>query len=224
MHRLDILTAEKFNISRTAAKDLILRGEVLVEGKICVKPSSLFNRDSLIETKGHKYVSRGGYKLEHALKTFNFKPSGICIDIGSSTGGFTDCLLQYGAEHVYAIDAGDNQLHKSLKNNKKVTSLENTNIKNFKDNFEVDVITIDVSFISLETILPIAYKFLKKDGFCIALIKPQFELGKKGWVSKKNHKNILLKIKNIARNLDFILENETTYGEEYFYLLKKKEE
>lgn len=221
MLRLDILTSKKFNISRTAAKELILRGEVLVGGEICIKPSNLFDEESIVETKGLKYVSRGGYKLEHALKVFGFNPNGICIDIGSSTGGFTDCLLKNGAKHVYAVDSGTNQLHSELKKNICVTSFENTNIKNFKLNFEVDLVTIDVSFISLEAVLPIAYDLLKKGGFCITLIKPQFELGKKGWVSKKNHKAILIKVKNIAESLNFKVENKTSYGEEYFYLLSK---
>ncbi|MCL2610294.1 MAG: TlyA family RNA methyltransferase [Defluviitaleaceae bacterium] len=221
MYRLDIVTAQKLGISRHKAKDLIQRGEVQVDGNILTKPSFIVNEDVLIETAGLKYVSRGGYKLEHALETFNFKPYGVCVDIGASTGGFTDCLLQNGAEYVYAVDVGTNQLAEKLKNDERVGSFENTHIKNFSLDFLSDIVTIDVSFISLEQVLPIAYSLLKEGGFCIVLIKPQFELGKKGRVTKKNHKPILLKIKRLLVQLGFELRNETAYGDEYFYLLRK---
>jgi len=221
MIRLDILIARKLGISRHKAGDLIKRGEVLVDGVVINKLSELVNENTHIETTGLKYVSRGGYKLEHAINTFNFKPYGICIDIGASTGGFTDCLLQHGAEKIYAIDVGTNQLDNKLKSDNRVISYENTNIKVLNLDFLSDIITIDVSFISLEQVLPIAYNLLKEGGFCISLIKPQFELGKKGKVTKKNHKPILLKIKKIATDLGFKVKNETTYGAEYFYLLEK---
>ena len=180
--RLDVTFAEQQNISREKAKTLITQGFVSVSGKVVTKPSfPLEATDTLsLEPQESQYVSRGGYKLAHALTQFQLDVTGkICTDIGASTGGFTDCLLQQGAELVYAIDVGTNQLHPSLQNHPHIISLENTNIRTKPDIPVCDFMVIDVSFISLSLVLPVAYEMLAPGGTCLALVKPQFEVGKK---------------------------------------------
>lgn len=172
--------------SRAKAHALIMSGVVLVDERRVDKPSQLFAFDSLIRLKGlsaeSKYVSRGGLKLEKALEHFDICPAAyVCLDIGSSTGGFTDCLIQLGAERVIAIDAGTNQLDWRLRSDPRVEVRENTNARYLtpQDLSErPDLIVVDVSFISVTKILPALVPLLKEAGKIVILIKPQFEVGK----------------------------------------------
>lgn len=188
--RLDVyLTEKKLCPSRTAAKNLINIGGVTVNEKIAVKVSQeIADNDevNIVEIKLPKYVSRGGVKLEGALRLWDIKLDGlVCLDIGASTGGFTDCMLQSGAAKVYAVDVGRGQLHERLRADERVISLENTDIRGFElPEGKADFIGTDVSFISLKLILPHIYRLLKDGGSAVALIKPQFEAGR-GNLSKK---------------------------------------
>lgn len=183
--RLDILLVERRLVkSRERGKSLIMAGKVLVDNEPLCKPGMMVSFDAEIRLKGDDiaYVSRGGLKLEKALSEFNIDVKGLdCLDIGSSTGGFTDCLLQKGANHVYSVDVGYGQLAWKLRQDSRVTALERTNIRHLP--FEalpspVDVVTIDVSFISLKIVVPSALRFTKKNAVILPLIKPQFEVGK----------------------------------------------
>jgi 23S rRNA (cytidine1920-2'-O)/16S rRNA (cytidine1409-2'-O)-methyltransferase len=183
--RLDKLLLERGLVkSRERARSLIMEGKVLVEGERIEKPGTWVRRDSRIELKeeGHPYVSRGGMKLEGALKEFGINPSGmVVLDVGASTGGFTDCVLQKGAKRVYAVDVGYGQLAWKLRNDPRVINLERKNIRLLKKSEvgeEVDLILVDTSFISVEKFLPHLLTFLKERGFLLVLIKPQFEVGK----------------------------------------------
>lgn len=182
--RLDILiTKRKLVKSRSVALDLIKKGLVEVGGEIVTKPAKDFtdSADLIIEIiKQPKYVGRGGLKLEKALDKFELDPTRlVAIDVGSSTGGFTDCLLQKGAKKVYAVDVGTDQLVSSLKQDPRVISMEQTDIRNIETLPEkMDLAVIDVSFISLELILEKVSNLLSLDGKIIALIKPQFETAK----------------------------------------------
>ncbi len=191
--RLDVYLTEKGMCqSRTAAKNLINIGGVTVNGKPAVKVSTeVTNSDNigLVEIKLPKYVGRGGVKLEGALDLWNIPLDGlVCVDIGASTGGFTDCMLQSGAAKVYAVDVGRDQLHERLRADKRVISSENTDIRGFElpDEYRdgADFIGTDVSFISLKHILPHIFRLLKDGGRAVALIKPQFEAGREN-LSKK---------------------------------------
>jgi 23S rRNA (cytidine1920-2'-O)/16S rRNA (cytidine1409-2'-O)-methyltransferase len=169
--------------SRERAKRLILAGQIRVNAQLARKPSDAVKvEDALTLATPEKFVSRGGYKLEHALEQFQFNVKNlITLDLGASTGGFTDCLLQRGAEKVFAVDVGHGQLAWKLRHDKRVVVMEKTNArhlqsKQFPQPFDLAV--IDCSFISLKKILPPAIPLLKSDGKIIALIKPQFEAGK----------------------------------------------
>lgn len=169
--------------SRERAKRLILAGSVRVDGQLADKASALVDVDSPVElTAREKYVSRGGSKLEAALTHLAISCSGlICADIGASTGGFTDCLLQHGAARVHAIDVGKGQLDYRLRQDARVIVHEAINARHLEPGAlgeAVDLVTIDVSFISLEKILPAAVGLLKAGGTLVALIKPQFEAGR----------------------------------------------
>lgn len=172
--------------SRTKAQAMVMAGVVLVNEKRVAKTSELFSATDPIRIKGDspesKYVSRGGLKLEAALKAFHIRPDAyICLDIGSSTGGFTDCLLQNGAARVVAIDSGTNQLAWKLRNDPRVEVRENTNARYLTPEDlgeEFDIIVMDVSFISVTKILPSLVPLLKPVGRIVVLIKPQFEVGK----------------------------------------------
>ncbi|HOJ71308.1 MAG TPA: TlyA family RNA methyltransferase [Syntrophorhabdaceae bacterium] len=183
--RIDIvLTKRGMATSRERAKILVMAGEVFVNNQRVLRPDIKVPHDIEIKIKEDPipYVSYGGVKLERALRECNIDVSGKkAIDIGSSTGGFTDCLLQHGASHVYAIDVGSNQLHERLCQDKRVSVKEGINARylSFDDIGErVDIITIDVSFISLKKILPAAIPLLNKGGIIISLVKPQFEVGR----------------------------------------------
>lgn len=183
--RIDLLLVEQGLVkSRQRAQALILAGKVCVNGEIVDKAGAQVPVESTIAIRGKDipYVSRGGLKLEAALDHFHLNVVGLaCLDVGASTGGFTDCLLQRGASSVICVDVGYGQLDWTLRQDPRVTLHERTNIRYLKPDVlpsPVDLVTIDVSFISLRIVIPIVLKFLKPDGLIIALIKPQFEVGK----------------------------------------------
>lgn len=183
--RLDVyLTEQGLASSRTRAQELIKAGCVSVGGKPMLKSSYDVTDDDLVELTGtdHPYVGRGGQKLDGALKRFGVTADGvICADIGASTGGFTDCLLQHGARHVYAIDAGHGQLDRRLQKDSRVTNLEGVNARYMSDALlpeSVSLAVADLSFISLTMVLSSVRTLLNETGELIALIKPQFECGR----------------------------------------------
>lgn len=182
--RLDqLLVSRGLTESREQGKRLILAGEVLVNDQVISKPGQVVNEDSVIRVKTPpKYVSRGGFKLEGALEQFQIDPADkICLDIGASTGGFTDCLLQQGASKVYAFDVGTNQLVWKLRSDPRVVCRENYNMRYLKPEDvadPIDLIVTDVSFISLTLVLAPAFEVLKSGGEALVLIKPQFELSR----------------------------------------------
>ncbi len=187
MPRLDQALVERgLCESRERAKRAILAGQVKVNEQPARKPSDLVeSNDRLVLTAPERYVSRGGYKLDHALRHFQLTAEGLtAIDLGASTGGFTDCLLQYGAARVYAVDVGYGQLAWSLRRHPRVSVMERTNARgltraSFPDGFSlVDLVVIDCSFISLRKILPPAAGLLREGGQIVALVKPQFEASK----------------------------------------------
>ncbi len=215
--RLDILLTELGHAqSRAKAQALIKSGAVYIAGKQADKPGLLCAADAAIEVRGEvcPYVSRGGLKLEKALRDFEIDPTGfVCSDSGASTGGFTDCLLQQGARKVFAIDVGTNQLVEKIRNDSRVVVMEQTNIRYVTpaDLGELlDLSVVDVSFISLKLVLP-AIKALLKPGLgkVVCLIKPQFEagkdkLGKKGVIRDAAvHKQVLDGFVTLAASLDF---------------------
>jgi 23S rRNA (cytidine1920-2'-O)/16S rRNA (cytidine1409-2'-O)-methyltransferase len=182
--RLDILLFSlKLVRSRSEGADLIKRGKIRVNGKIVDKPSTECSPEDRIEIDEKQYVGRGAYKLLKALEDFKVNVQGRnALDIGSSTGGFTEVLLEYGINHIYAVDTGSDQLASTLRDNSKVTSIENTDIRNIVKSqilHDIDLVVIDVSFISLSHILPTLHTLTTaKDVDVIALFKPQFEVGK----------------------------------------------
>jgi 23S rRNA (cytidine1920-2'-O)/16S rRNA (cytidine1409-2'-O)-methyltransferase len=212
--RLDILIHEKgLAKSRQAARSMIMAGDILVNNLPVDKPGSLVDPSATIICKQPEspYVSRGGLKLEHALKTIGLDISGYtCLDVGASTGGFTDCLLKFGAKSVYAVDVGYGQLDWKLRQDSRVIVIERTNIRYISSELlpePFDIITIDVSFISLKIVVPAVLPFLKKKGKILALIKPQFEVGKgfvgKGGVVKDPdlHQNVIENVSAFFSNL-----------------------
>lgn len=220
--RIDVLLVEKgFFSTREKAKRIVMEGLVFVGENRIDKPGEKIDIDSEIVVKGDPipYVSRGGLKLEKAIKKFNIELGGkTAIDIGASTGGFTDCMLKEGIKKVCAIDVGYGQLDWNLRNDDRVVVKERTNIRYVnKDDIgdRVDFISIDVSFISLKLVLPVAEKLLKDEGEIVALIKPQFEagrekVGKKGLVKdKKVHFEVVKKIINICDENKLRIDNVT---------------
>lgn len=214
--RIDkLLVLKKLVQSRERACLLIQEGKVFVNGELTNKPSAKVNKDADVKIKGEDipWVSRGGLKLEKALDVWKIDPKGwICLDVGASTGGFTDVLLSKGVKKVYAVDVGHNQLAEKLRNNPKVVNLEKTDIRSLDKGIIkelADFICVDVSFISLTLTLPEVIKFLKPDGEMIVLIKPQFEVGRekigKGIVKKSEyHEAAINKIKTLSEELGFI--------------------
>lgn len=204
--RLDnYLVNNNLTKSRSKAQSLIKDGNILVNNNVILKASYEIKDTDVIIVKEDNcpYVSRGGLKLEEAINKFNLNFNDkIILDIGSSTGGFTDCALKHGAKLVYAVDVGTNQLDASLKNNNKVISMENTNIKDIKEfDNKIDYILMDVSFVSIEYLLPSLVKFINEAIGFVCLIKPQFEVGKiklkNGIVKdKKLYKEVLQNIIN----------------------------
>jgi len=184
--RLDLLLVQRdMAPSRQRAQAMIMGGLVLVDRIPIDKPGTQVSQNSDITLRGmdHPYVSRGGLKLGAALEEFPIAVTGTrCLDVGASTGGFTDCLLQHGARHVIAVDVGYGQLAWSLRQDPRVTVFERTNIRHMPITAidrPVDLVTIDTSFISLRIVVPAAIRFLKPEGSVIALIKPQFEVGRR---------------------------------------------
>ncbi len=207
--------------SREKAKTLIMMGQVYVENQKSDKPGTPVPVDAKIEVRGGglPYVSRGGLKLEKAMETFGIMlQNKICIDIGASTGGFTDCMLQNGASKVYAIDVGYGQLAWKLRTHPKVVNLERTNVRHITKEQIPEMIhfaSVDVSFISLTLVLPVAYRFLQDDGEMVCLIKPQFEAGKEN-VGKKGvvrdpavHCQVIEKIRSFVLKNGFSVVNMT---------------
>ncbi len=209
--RLDVALVELGHTeSREKAKALIMSGIVYVNNQKCDKAGTVVKPDDVIEVRGDtlKYVSRGGLKLEKAMNNFEIKLDDcICADIGASTGGFTDCMLQNGAKKVYSIDVGYGQLAWKLRTDERVVNLERTNFRyvtreQIPD--ELDFASVDVSFISLSHILPVMHTLLRDKGRAVCLIKPQFEagrenVGKKGVVRDKNvHIAVIEKIINLV--------------------------
>lgn len=202
--RLDVYLTEKGLVkSRECAKELIKAGQVLVDGKAVTKPACETGESPEIKIIGEqlRYVGRGGLKLEKAVSEFGIDLNGrVCIDIGASTGGFTDCMLQNGAAYVYAVDVGHGQLDEKLAADGRVLNMEGTNIKNLSaEEFpkRPDFISADVSFVSLKQILPKIRELLPENGEAAVLIKPQFEagranIGKNGIVKdRKVHERVL---------------------------------
>lgn len=202
--------------SRTKAQAMVMAGVVLVDEQLVNKPSEIFSPDSNIRLKSDgnpasRYVSRGGLKLEAALREFQIVTDGLtCIDIGSSTGGFTDCLLQHGAARVLAVDVGHNQFEWRLRNDPRVEVREGVNARYLKpEDFEAefDLATIDVAFISATKILPAIVPLLVEQGKIITLIKPQFEVGKgevgKGGIVKDpaKHERVIAEVNSAAAAL-----------------------
>ncbi len=183
--RLDqLLVAKGLAPSRQHARALIMAGKVMVDTQCKDKPGMKFDPQVHIDIRGEglRYVSRGGLKLEGGLRALQLDVNGmICMDVGASTGGFTDCLLQYGAGKVYAVDVGYGQLAWKLRQDPRVIVIERTNVRHMPPGTipeSVDLITIDTSFISLRIVVPAVRDYLKPEGRILALIKPQFEVGK----------------------------------------------
>lgn len=214
--RLDIALFEQgFAESREKAKALIMSGIVYVNGQKELKAGREVKPYDGIEVRGStlKYVSRGGLKLERAMETFPIDLDGkFCMDIGASTGGFTDCMLQNGASKVYAIDVGYGQLAWKIRSDERVVNLERTNFRYVTREQvpeEIDFASVDVSFISLKLILPVMFELLKSDGQAVCLIKPQFEagrenVGKKGVVRDPNvHCEVIERVVGFAEEFGF---------------------
>ena len=207
--------------SRERAKALIMSGIVFVNEQKVDKAGEMIAPDAKVEVRGHDigYVSRGGLKLEKAMQVFPMRPDGkVCMDIGASTGGFTDCMLQNGAVKVYAVDVGYGQLAWKIRNDPRVVVMERTNIRyvTLEDLGEpLDLSVIDVSFISLGLVLPVVKTLLKPTGQVLCLIKPQFEagkdkVGKKGVVRDPAvHEEVLQNFISLAKSLDFTIRNLT---------------
>jgi 23S rRNA (cytidine1920-2'-O)/16S rRNA (cytidine1409-2'-O)-methyltransferase len=239
--RLDKLLVEKGMVqSRDRARALIMEGRVTVDGQALEKPGTLVRTDAHPQIQGEDlpYVSRGGLKLEAALKAFEVDPEGkVVIDVGASTGGFTDCVLQKGAKKVYAIDVGYGQLAWRLQKDSRVINLERRNIRYLKREEvpeEADLILVDTSFISIEKFLPHLVGFLKEEGDLLCLIKPQFEVGKgevgKGGVVRdsKLHQKVVDRISQFSQGLGLnvggIIESPLLGpkgNKEFFIRLKK---
>lgn len=214
--RLDVAITERgLTESREKAKAVIMAGSVFVNGQKVTKSGTTINEEDKIEIKGDKlpFVSRGGLKLDKAIRSFNIDlKDKVCMDIGASTGGFTDCMLQNGAKKVYSVDVGYGQLAWKLRTDERVINMERTNFRYLKPeqiNEKLDFASVDVSFISLDKILPVMYGLLKDNALSVCLIKPQFEagrekVGKKGVVRESaTHIEVVEKVVNLAKQLDF---------------------
>jgi 23S rRNA (cytidine1920-2'-O)/16S rRNA (cytidine1409-2'-O)-methyltransferase len=240
--RLDKLLVEKGIVqTRERARASIMAGKVTVEGKRIDKPGVQINVEADLKLRGDEspYVSRGGEKLEGALKTFGIDPKGMVVmDVGASTGGFTDCVLQKGARKVYAVDVGYGQLAWKLRKDPRVVNLERRNIRYLQREEvqnEIDLILIDTSFISIEKFLPSLLGFLKKGGSILSLIKPQFEVGKgevgKGGVVRDGalHQKVIERISTFSRALGLKALGVTESpmlgpkGNKEFFIYLKKE-
>lgn len=237
--RLDLLLVERgLAESRSKAQALIMAGQVRVNGQVADKPASnVANDENVTVDRGPRFVSRGGEKLEAALTVFPIRPEGrVCADVGASTGGFTDCLLQHGAAKVYAIDVGKGILHWNLRNDPRVVVMEETNARHVESLPEaVSLVVIDASFISLKILLPMVKGWFapaplrlppfaeqiggvprRGEGGVIALIKPQFEAGRKETAKNKGvirdpavHRAVLTDVLTFARSQGFTVRGLT---------------
>ena len=256
--RLDLILFEHgYFDTKSSASANIIAHNVKINGNAVSKAGEMFDEKvlfdeknpALIEIDSIPYVSRGGLKLEHALKTFNIDlKDKICIDMGASTGGFVDCMLQFGAKFVYALDCGYNQLAWKLRNEPKVKSIEKINVKNctFEDVYQVQTLpdeelpsfmSMDLSFISIKKVLENCKNLISKNATCVLLIKPQFEAGKdeieKGGVVKdeKVRKKIIEDVKQYAQSIGFIslgviespIQGAKSKNTEYLIYLKRGE-
>jgi 23S rRNA (cytidine1920-2'-O)/16S rRNA (cytidine1409-2'-O)-methyltransferase len=214
-----MLVAKGLAASRQRAQAMIMAGVVLVNDQPVDKSGRLVSPNDTIVLRGNDipYVSRGGLKLEAAIDAIQLDVSGfICLDVGASTGGFTDCLLARGAQQVYAVDVGYGQIAWKLRQDARVVVIERTNIRNMPVDalpHPVDLTTIDVSFISLKIVVPAVLKFLKTDARILALIKPQFEVGKgqvgKGGVvrDKALHSRVIENLSNFFTNIGLVSDS-----------------
>lgn len=221
MARLDAELVERgIARSRERAKEMIRSGSISVNGKAAKKPSDEVSEGDVIESaESEKYVGRGALKLEKAAEEFGLDFSGkVCLDIGASTGGFTDLMLQRGATRVIAVDVGHGQLARSLADDPRVVNMEGTDIRDITADMlggQADFISVDVSFISLTKILPKVYELLRENACAAVLIKPQFEagrsdIGKRGIVKdRKVHIRVLSEIDSFAASLGFTAEKYT---------------
>lgn len=215
--RLDVLLVEKgLAETRQRAQARIMAGQVLVDGSPKDKPGAQVHPEAVVAIKGEglPYVSRGGLKLEAGLRATGLDINGFsCLDVGASTGGFTDCLLQHGAARVYAVDVGYGQLAWSLRTDPRVTVIERANIRHLPRealDAAVDLVTIDTAFISLKIVVPAALKFMQPQAAILALIKPQFEVGKglvgKGGVVRDpaQHEQVITELTEFFNNISLI--------------------
>jgi len=216
--RLDLLVLDKgLAKSRQISRSLIMAGAILVDNQPVDKPGTMVAESAVIIKRGPDlpYVSRGGLKIEQAISSLGLNVAGyVCLDVGASTGGFTDCLLQHGAIRVYAIDVGYGQLDWKLRQDSRVIVIERTNIRNATTKLlpePFDLASIDVSFISLKIVVPVVKQFLKQNGKILALIKPQFEVGKgqvgKGGVVKNPalHESVITELSIFFSDLGFMV-------------------
>ncbi len=212
--RLDILVYEKgFAESREKAKAIIMAGQVYVDNQKADKCGTSYEENVNLEVRGSvlKYVSRGGLKLEKAIQNFDFDLNDkITMDIGASTGGFTDCMLQNGAKKVYSIDVGYGQLAWKLRTDERVVNLERTNMRKVTREQvpdEIDFFSVDVSFISLKLILPVARELMAENAQAVCLIKPQFEAGREKVGKKGVVRDPAVHIEVVQNIINFCLEN-----------------
>ena len=214
----DELVERSLAPTRSRAKALILAGDVLVNGQACLRAGqAVAERDTIALASPARFVSRGGEKLDHALVRFGVSPEGlVCADLGASTGGFTDCLLQRGASRVYAVDVGYGQLDLKIRADPRVVVMERTNARYLDGLPEgIELVVVDVSFISLGLILPAAIRVLKPEGRVIPLIKPQFEAGRtevgKGGVVRSDavRRDVLERVLDQAEVLGLAVEGLT---------------
>ena len=217
--RLDVYLFENgYTKSRSAAQSLIMEGSVYINNQKAMKAGDMVAGDEKIEVRGKtlEYVSRGGLKLEKAMKCFDLTLDGlVCMDIGASTGGFTDCMLKNGAARVYSVDVGYGQLAWKLRQDERVINMERTNIRYVTGedvDDELDFFSVDVSFISLKKVLPVAYNLLKDGGKGVCLIKPQFEAGREK-VGKKGvvrdiavHKEVIENVIKFTKEIGFCVK------------------
>lgn len=216
--RLDVLLTERgLAESRAKAQAMIMAGQVRVENQVTLKPATGVQPDAMLTVdSGPRFVSRGGEKLDAALEAFGIDVTGLtCVDVGASTGGFTDCMLQRGAEKVYAIDVGKGILHWKMRNHPKVIVMEKTNARYVKNLPEpIDFVTVDASFISLKILLPVIKHWLEESSEVLCLVKPQFEAGRKdvsrgdGVIRKPEiHRQVLLDVLTYAQKEGFGIKN-----------------
>jgi 23S rRNA (cytidine1920-2'-O)/16S rRNA (cytidine1409-2'-O)-methyltransferase len=213
--RLDAAVAQRGGVTRSRARSLIMEGRVSVDGAVATKAGQSVHADANIEiAQPRRFVSRGGEKLDHALNAFALDVDGIeALDVGASTGGFTDCLLQRGAARVTAIDVGYGQLDWRLRGDPRVRVMERVNFRRLADDAfpaGFDLITVDASFISLRTILARAVAYLRANGAIVALVKPQFEAGRKlvgaGGVvrDRATHEDVLRELRGAVAQLGLV--------------------